>query len=237
MHLLRPSASSLRTEAPQLGHAVSEGAVNLAAATALNGRLAEASKALEEFGQNPVVTHALEDFQQTLEVGNPLLAGITPAQTNCNYLTLAFRNVANLESENVGVGTIARAGIVLAPSGENNEGYPSSAPANGPSDEANAATKPPKYEDTKNNHLHINQYPNVTGPGQADVCEAGNEKYVVGQPEIGNLPAGDVENNRELTSREEDLFGNKYPAETLKALGLAKAAKTKTKAKTKGKGK
>jgi virulence factor Mce-like protein len=239
MHLLRPSASSLRTEAPQLGHAFSEGAVNLAAATALNSRLAEASKALQEFGQNPVVTLALEDFQQTLEVGNPLLAGIAPAQTNCNYLTLAFRNIANLESENVGVGTIARAGIVLAPSGENNEGYPSSAPANGPSEEVVPGSKPVQHKDGQNNHLHINQYPNVTGPGQADVCEAGNEKYVAATPEIGNLPASDVEDNREITSREDDLFGNKYPPATLEALGLAKTAKAKTttKAKAKAKGK
>jgi hypothetical protein len=241
MHLLRPSASSLRTEAPQLGHAFTEGAVNLAAATSLNSRLAESSKALREFGQNPVVTLALEDFQQTLEVGNPLLAGITPAQTNCNYLTLAFRNVANLESENIGVGTVARAGIVLAPSGVNNEGYPSSAPANGPSEEVVPDSKPVQHKDEENNHLHVNQYPNVTGPGQADVCEAGNETYVKGVPEIGNLPSSDLTDNRELTSREDDLFGNKYPAETLKALGLAKTAKakstTKAKAKAKGKGK
>ncbi len=60
-------------------------------------------------------------------------AGIAPAQANCNYLTLAFRNVASLESENIGVGTVARAGFVLAPTGPNNEGFPSSAPANGPS--------------------------------------------------------------------------------------------------------
>ena len=44
MHLLRPSASALRTVAPQLGHAFSVGAVNLAAATALNTRLAESSQ-------------------------------------------------------------------------------------------------------------------------------------------------------------------------------------------------
>jgi virulence factor Mce-like protein len=235
MRLLRPSASSLRTEAPQLGHAFSEGAVNLAAATGLNSRLAESSKALQEFGQNPVVTLALEDFQQTLEVGNPLLAGITPAQTNCNYLTLAFRNVANLESENIGVGTLARASVVLAPTGTNNAGYPSSAPANGPSEEAVPDTKPLQHIDAHNNHLHVNQYPNVTGPGQTDVCEAGNETYA--EPlQIGT--ASGVTDNREITSRENDLFGNKYPASTLEALGLAKAAKTKgtTKAK-KGKGK
>jgi virulence factor Mce-like protein len=239
MHLLRPSASSLRTVAPQLGHAFSVGAVNLAAATALNSRLAESSKALEEFGQNPVVTLALEDFQQTLEIGNPLLAGIAPAQTNCNYLTLAFRNVASLESENIGVGTLARAGFVLAPTGVNNEGYPSSAPANGPSEEPKVGTKPLQHYDARNNHLHINQYPSVTGPGQADVCEAGNETYVPGTPEIGRLPASDVATNREITSREDNLFGAKYPASTLKALGIAKPAKAKstTKAKAKGKGK
>ena len=237
MHLLRPSASSLRTVAPQLGHAFSVGAVNLAAATALNSRLAESSRALEEFGQNPVVTLALEDFQQTLEIGNPLLAGITPAQTNCNYLTLAFRNIANLESESIGVGTVARASVVLSPTGVNNAGYPSSAPANGPSEEAIAGTKPLQHTDAHNNHLHVNQYPNVTGPGQADVCEAGNEPYAEAS-EIGNLPASAVTtDNREITRREDDLFGNKYPAPTLEALGVTKAPTAKAKSKTKAKGK
>ncbi len=132
MHLLRPSASALRTVAPQLGHAFSVGAVNLAAATALNTRLAESAQALEEFAQNPVVPLAFEDFAQTLEIGNPLLAGIAPEQANCNYWTLAFRNLASLESESIGVGTLARAGTVLSPSGVNNEGYPASAIANGP---------------------------------------------------------------------------------------------------------
>ena len=246
MHLLRPSAVSLRTVAPQLGHAFSQGAVNFAAATALNTRLAESSKALSEFAQNPIVPLSFEDFQQTLEIGNPLLAGITPEQTKCNYLTLAFRNLASLQSESAGVGTLARTGVVLAPTGPNNEGYPSSAPANGPSEEPVVGTKPLQHTDTKNNHLHVNPYPNVSGPGQAQVCEAGNETYIPGQVEIGNLPASDVSNNREITSREDDLFGNPYPKTTLKALGISKAqpkakakgkAKGKTNSKTKGKGK
>ncbi len=47
MHLLRPSAQLAASRvAPQLGHAFSVGAVNLAAATALNTRLAESSQAL-----------------------------------------------------------------------------------------------------------------------------------------------------------------------------------------------
>ncbi|MHB8234171.1 MAG: MlaD family protein [Solirubrobacteraceae bacterium] len=228
MHLLRPSATALRTVAPSLGHAFSEGAVNLKAATALNSRLAETSQAFQSFAQNPVVTLGLEDFQQTLEVGNPLLAGIAPEQSVCNYLTLAFRNFASVESQNIGVGTLARAGLVLAPTGANNEGYPSSAPANGPAPEHEVFTNK-LIPDTGANHLHANPYPNVAGPGQAQVCEAGNEKYLAGQTTIGNLPAGDVEGNREITSREENLFGEKYPAATLKALGVGKAAAKATK--------
>ena len=81
-------------------------AVNLNAATTLNTRLAESSQALQRFAQNPVVTAGLEDFTQTLQFGNPIIAGLAPEQAYCNYLTLAFRNVAALESENIGVGSV-----------------------------------------------------------------------------------------------------------------------------------
>jgi virulence factor Mce-like protein len=221
MRLLRPSAVALRTVAPPLGHAFAQGAVNLRAATALNSRLAESSEALAAFANNPVIPLSFEDFRQTLEVGNPLLAGLTPAQANCNYLSLAFRNLANLESENVGVGTLARAGILLSPTGANNEGYPSSAPANGPSEEHIVGK--PGTVDVNNNHVHANPYPNVTGPGQAQLCEAGNETYLQGQAVIGH--ASSVAKSRELTNRETDLFANKYPAATLKALGVGKGTK------------
>jgi virulence factor Mce-like protein len=238
MRLLRPSASALRTIAPQLGHAFAQGAVNLSAATALNTRLAETAQAFEEFAHNPVVSLAFESFTQTVEIGNPLLAGVAPEQANCNYWTLAFRNLASLESANVGVGTLARAGFLLAPTGPNNEGYPSAVPANGPSIERQAKGSSVIVD---NNHLHFNPYPNVTGPGQSQVCEAGNETYVPGQAAIGNVPASDVPvDNREITTREQDLFGEKYPPATLKALGVVTAqpkAQVKAKAKTKAKGK
>jgi virulence factor Mce-like protein len=212
MHLLRPSAAALRTIAKPLGHAFKEGAVNFAAATALNSKLAESAEALAKFGQNPVVTAAFEDFTRTLEVGNPLLAGIAPEQGKCNYWTLFFRNIASIESENIGVGTLGRASLLLAPLGPNNEGFPSSVPANGPSFQ--------KGED--NNHLHANPYPNVSGAGQAQVCEAGNEVYLSGKAVIGH--ASNLTSRREITKRDTDLFGEKYPSTTLKALGLAKGA-------------
>jgi ABC-type transporter Mla subunit MlaD len=235
MRLLRPSAKDLTTVAKPLGDAFAEGAVNLRRATALNTRLAESSQALQRFAQNPVVTASLEDFTQTLQFGNPVLAGLTPEQAYCNYLTLTFRNLASLQSENIGVGTIGRAGPVLAPSGPNNEGFPSSAPANGPSIEKAFVGSSTIVD---NNHVHANPYPNVAGPGQPRVCEAANETYEKGKAVLGNLPAGSIGANREITSREENLFGQKYSAEQLKSLGVSTAKpKTATKKKTPSKGK
>ncbi|HEX5225121.1 MAG TPA: hypothetical protein VFW29_08330, partial [Solirubrobacteraceae bacterium] len=224
MHLLRPSAALLRTVAKPLGHAFKEGATNLKAATELNTKLAASSQALEEFGRNPLVIQSFEDFTHTVEIGNPLVAGLAPEQSQCNYLTLAFRNLASLEAENVGVGTLARAGFVLAPEGPNNEGFPSSAPANGPS------TEPTEKGSTKtidSNHVHFNPYPSVSGPGQPGYCEAGNETYLPGKAQFGPLPAASVAKNREFTSRSNNMFGEKYPAATLQALGL-EPAKTAT---------
>ena len=113
----------------------------------------------------------LEEFTNTLEIANPLLAGIAPSQAFCNYWTLAFRNLASLETENIGIGTLARAGFILAPSGPNNEGYPASAPANGVSEEREAITK--KIVDKHNNHLHANMYPEHRRPRPAGGVRSG----------------------------------------------------------------
>jgi hypothetical protein len=251
MRLLRPTASGLRTAARPLGHAFAEGAVNLSAATALNTRLAAASQAFQAFAQNPVVTLGLEDLTQTAQLGNPLVAGLAPEQATCNYLTLAFRNVASLFSENIGVGTLARVMPVLSPDGFNAEGFPSSAPASGPSiDRAPGVFgKPGEVGPPINdNHLHYNPYPNVAGPGQPKECEAGNETYAVGQTVIGHAP-GNAGATPEATTRELNLYGQPYPSSTLKSLGLESAKekaakekkqkekKQKKKAKKKGKGK
>jgi virulence factor Mce-like protein len=229
MHLLRPSAESLRTVAPALGHAFAVGAVNLRSATSLNTQLASSARALQEFGQNPVVALGLEDFTKTLEYGEPVIAGLAGEQAFCNYLTLAFRNLASLQAENVGVGAVARAGAKLSPPGPNNEGFPSSAPANGPSTEHVFGTK----IIIDNNHLHANPYPNVGAAGQPRVCEAANETYEKGKAVGGNLPASSVGTTREITTREEDVYGEKYPAATLRDLGLTKPATAKKKGKRK----
>jgi hypothetical protein len=221
MRLLRPSAASLRTVAPPLGHAFTIGAINLRRATSLNNELAAMAQALRGFGSNPVVSLGLEDFAQTLEYAQPAIAGLAGEQVFCNYVTLAFRNVASVTSENAGDGYFGRASLVLSPSGPNNEGYPSSAPANGPSIEKAFVGSNVIVD---NNHVHSNPYPNVGGPGQPRVCEAANEGYEKGKAVVGNLAAGSVAPNREFTTREQNLFGERYPAATLADLGLIKAS-------------
>jgi len=93
-------------------------------------------------------------------------------QTTCNYVTLFFRNVSSLLSEGDANGTWQRFIIVAAPKGPNNEGSPSNAPGNGP--------EPANY-------AHVNPYPNTASPGQTKECESGNEDYVAGRRNIGNV--------------------------------------------------
>lgn len=213
MRLLRPSAKALVTAAPPLGHAFKVGAVNLAAAQALNTEVASSSKTLQEFATDPIVEAALEDLTHTATVGVKLVAGLANEQANCNYLALTFRNAASLFSQSIGVGTIARASVVLTPGGPNNEGYPASAPANGISEEhVTGSTQP-----IDSNHAHNNPYPNIAK------CEAGNEQYTVGTTSIGN--AREVEKHGEETTRSTDLYGRPYPESVLKALGVGSKTK------------
>lgn len=213
--LLKPSAENLIVAAPPLGHAFEVGATNLKEATSLNTQLADAAKFLQEFIANPVVTLGLEDLTQTTQAGLPVVAGLAPAQTTCNYFTLFFRNIASAFSQGTGVGTLARAGITFSPLGPNAEGGPSSAPANGGSERVNSNS--PIVD---NNHLHFNPYPNVAGPGQPKVCEAGNEKFIPFKTVIGNVP-GATGTTHDETKRSQNLNGLEYPSSTLRDLGLS----------------
>jgi hypothetical protein len=228
MRLLYPSAVALRTAAPTFADAVEEGIRTLPLATELNQRLAGFLTNLRGFAENPVVSVALETLTKTVTLGNTVVGGIAPAQTTCNYVTLTFRNLASLLATSVGVGTVARVNAVLAPSGPNAEGTPSSGPAVGPSPEARFDPRPPSTKQPFNdNFVHVNPYPNVAGPGQPKKCEAGNEVYKIGQTVIGHAPS--TTNNREPTTRSESLFPAEgeapYSSATLEALGLKKSSK------------
>ncbi|HET7485963.1 MAG TPA: hypothetical protein VFJ64_11400, partial [Solirubrobacterales bacterium] len=113
-----------------------------------------------------------------------------PAQTTCNYLTIAFRNLASASSEGSPLGNWINAIAFQAPNGPNSEGRPASAPANGPEESAEEQ-KSLITGEGKANHLHSNPYPNTDAPGQPKECEAGNEHYEIGVTKIGNTPRND----------------------------------------------
>jgi virulence factor Mce-like protein len=170
---LRPGVATLPASAPVLADALVIGTRTLPRTPPLNRRLADVFEAVEEFSDQPLVSRGLHQLTRLSASAKPLLRFLTPAQTRCNYATLWFRNISSLLSEGDTNGTWQRFIIIATPSGPNNEGGPSSAPANGPA---------------RDNYLHQNPYPNTAAPGQTEECEAGNEPYAAGRQVLGNVP-------------------------------------------------
>jgi virulence factor Mce-like protein len=170
---LRPGVHVLPSTLPDLADALEFGVKNLRRTPAFNRRLADVFVALEHFATDPIVPRGIARLNDAVVSLNPTLRFLVPAQTVCNYATLWFRNISSLLSEGDRNGTWQRFIIVATPQGPNNEGGPSSKPANGPNED---------------NHLHANPYPNTAAPGQTHECEAGNEPYYVGKTIIGNVP-------------------------------------------------
>jgi phospholipid/cholesterol/gamma-HCH transport system substrate-binding protein len=169
----QPAARALVSTGPELAAATRSGPPVLRKAPVLNAELAPTAQALVDFGNTAGVTPGLQLLTQTNSVLDPTLAFVTPSQTVCNYLTLILRNGASIVSLGDGIGSWQRFWVINPPSGPNNIGSPSSAPANGP---------------TLANHLHYNPYPNTAAPGQPKECEAGNETYNPAATVIGNVP-------------------------------------------------
>ncbi len=170
---LRPGAAALRTYAPTIADALEEGTKVLPRTPPFNERLNSLLEELQRFAEDPMVPRGLRATTGALRSLDPTLKYLAPTQTVCNYVTLWFRNVSSLLSVGDRNGTWQRFIIVATPQGPNNEGGPSSAPADGP---------------TVDNHLHTNPYPNTAAPGQPRECEAGNEPYLAGETVIGNVP-------------------------------------------------
>ena len=173
MRDLRPGVRALRSAAPPLSDALGTGIEVLPRTPPLNRRLQSLLDELKTFSDDPLVPRGITATTEAVKALDPILRYLAPAQIDCNYATLFFRNISSLLSEGDRDGTWQRFIIVTTPSGPNNEGGPSSAPANGPSQE---------------NHLHIDPYPNVGAPGQPKECEAGNEPYLAGRTVTGNVP-------------------------------------------------
>ena len=186
---LRPGVRTLPHAMPILAGALEAGTPVLNRSPALNTRLEGVFRALDRFVADPFVPRGVKRLDDTVKALKPTLDFVVPAQTVCNYATLWFRNIGSLLSVGDGHGTWQRFIIVATPQGPNNEGGPSSKPADGPSEE---------------NHLHANNYPNTAAPGQDRECEAGNEDYYRGKTTIGNVPGNQGDKTVD-TSRDEAI--------------------------------
>ena len=177
---LRPGIATLPRSAPVLADAFEAGTDVLPRTVRLNDDLADVFETLADFSQDPLVRQGVDQLTRLASSLRPTLRFLTPAQTVCNYGTLWFRNAASLLSDGDPNGTWQRFQVVAAPTvrgsgvyGPNNEALPSNAPADGPQRE---------------NHLHLNPYPNTAAPGQVRECEAGNEYFAPGETVLGNVP-------------------------------------------------
>lgn len=170
---LRPGVATLPGTAPVVADALEAGTRTLPKTPAFNRRLANVFDSLAEFADDPLVPRGIRRLRDTAASLRPTVAFLTPAQTQCNYVTLLLRNLASLNSEGDPNGTFERFIIVASPQGKNNLGSPSSAPANGPEPD---------------NYLHANPYPNTAAPGQVKECEAGQEPWIQGRRVLGNVP-------------------------------------------------
>jgi len=189
---LRPAFASISAAAPGLATAVTKGTPALKRAPGLNKRLENTFDAVDAFGQDQRVLTGISNVARTaVDLGVPV-KHITPAQSQCNYITLMTRNLWSVLSDTNTIGSSARVGVVILPAAPNSEGGPASAPANSDPPPFVAPPPPQKpqfqpHADT-NNRLHSNPYPNTAAPGQPAECEAGKETFDPNVMRIGNDP-------------------------------------------------
>src|SRR3954447_11849539 len=171
---LRPGVKALAETSPVIAESLHAGIPVLNASPALNNQLQPTAEALVDFQEAPGVFNGLELLTDTNRVLKPSITYIAPSQTVCNYWTLTFKEIASASSEGNSNGNWLQ--------------FISYAPPEGPNSESSFASAPANEAGDRENHLHYNPLPRTAAPGQEEVCEAGNEKYIPGQLKVGEAP-------------------------------------------------
>jgi virulence factor Mce-like protein len=171
---LRPGVKALAETSPVIAESLHAGIPVLNASPVLNNQLQPTAEALVDFQEAPGVFNGLELLTDTNRLLKPSLTYIVPSQTVCNYWSLTFREISNAASQGNSNGHWLQFISYGPPEGPNSLSTFASQPANDPND--------------VENHVHYNPYPRTAAPGQGEVCEAGNEKFVKGKTVIGHAP-------------------------------------------------
>jgi virulence factor Mce-like protein len=171
---LRPGVKALAKTSPVIAESLHAGIPVLNASPVLNDQLPPTAEALVDFQEAPGVMTGLELLTDTNRVLKPSLTYIVPSETVCHYWSLTFSSLASANSQGNSNGNWLQ--------------FVSYAPPEGPNSESTFAAAPANEAGNRENHLHYNPLPRTAAPGQENVCEAGNEKYIPGQLKIGRAP-------------------------------------------------
>ncbi|HEY1359816.1 MAG TPA: MlaD family protein [Thermoleophilaceae bacterium] len=155
-----PGLRVLRPASEQLHSAIHEGTPVLRRATSLADGLSDALRSVDRLARDPATLPTLTKLRHLARSSRPVLNLLAPAQTVCNYVSLATRNFASELSEGDQSGTWVRFAPIVN----------------------RVAESMPQAKPQPD--LHINPYGNA---GQDGDCEAGNEPYLPGQ-RIGTVP-------------------------------------------------
>jgi ABC-type transporter Mla subunit MlaD len=153
LNVLAPTSRSLHA-------ALRDGIPVLRRATQLADQLEEALAAVGRLSRDPATKPTLEKLRLAVLSLRPALEYTAPAQTLCNYIGLAARNMPSTISQGDESGTGLRTLLVLT---RLEESFTAAEPVPG---------------------LHVNPYAHT---GQNGECEAGNEPFLPGT-RIGNVP-------------------------------------------------
>ena len=132
---LQPGARATRRYAPALADASAIGIKALKLAPDFNAQLDPTAQSLLDLTNDATARQGIEDLTTAVEVADPAVAFVAPAQIVCNYASLLFRNLADILKYGNSLGTYQRF-INFNPFGDpaslgagpNNQGVPASAP-------------------------------------------------------------------------------------------------------------
>ncbi len=188
---LQPGVEYFADAAPSLAGVVTKGTPVFKKSPAFNAQLATTLTAVETFATDPQVLLGVSSLTETTSLLEPTLSFATPAQTVCNYLGIALRNVQEVTSEGGTNGNALRSTVLATPGGTYDPANPSTSPPLSPNNEGVPASSPanggPEGSDPAN-FLHSNPYPYTAAPGQPKTCGAGTETFEGGKVVIGNPP-------------------------------------------------
>ena len=175
---LRPGAEALRAAAPDLADALVVGHADAATLAAVQPRSSpDLLQALQASPTTRSCRSASSDLTETANVARTRRSPTsTPAQTDCNYVTLLFRNTA-IAAQRGRHATARGSASSSSPRrrAPTTRATPSSAPANG--------------ADGASNFLHSNPYPNTAAPGQPQRVR-GRQRALPRRAQGDRQPAG-----------------------------------------------